>query len=198
MIDRCGVITGPWQMGKVDQGVFAFWLFHHHFGLPLSYIGYGGAGKQVRDLLHIDDLVELVDEQLGDPEGWAGFVGNVGGGRDNSLSLLETTEICRELTGNEVPIERVPETRRDDVPIFIADCARLFERDRLAPAAGTRAGRSPTSTAGPPSNESEPGRGARARRGGEGELRCRSRSSPARAGWSAPTRCAAWSRAAGR
>jgi CDP-paratose 2-epimerase len=133
VIDRCGVITGPWQMGKVDQGVFAFWLFHHHFGLPLSYIGYGGEGKQVRDLLHIDDLVELVDEQLGDPGGWAGFVGNVGGGRDHSLSLLETTEICRELTGNEVPIERVRETRRDDVPIFIADCARLFKRTDWRP-----------------------------------------------------------------
>ena len=133
VIDRCGVITGPWQMGKVDQGVFAFWLFHHHFGLPLSYIGYGGEGKQVRDLLHIDDLTDLVDEQLADPEGWAGFVGNVGGGRDNSLSLLETTEICRELTGREVPIERVPETRRDDVPIFIADCARLFERTDWRP-----------------------------------------------------------------
>ena len=133
VIDRCGVITGPWQMGKVDQGVFAFWLFHHHFGLPLSYIGYGGEGKQVRDLLHVDDLVELIDEQLSDPEGWAGFVGNVGGGRDNSLSLLETTEICRELTGNEVPIERVPETRQGDVPIFIADCARLFERTGWRP-----------------------------------------------------------------
>ena len=138
VIDRCGVITGPWQMGKVDQGVFAFWLFHHHFGLPLSYIGYGGEGKQVRDLLHIDDLVELVDEQLGDPGGWAGFVGNVGGGRDNSLSLLETTEICRELTGHEVPIERVPETRRDDVPIFIADCARLFERTEWRPSRDPR------------------------------------------------------------
>jgi CDP-paratose 2-epimerase len=133
VIDRCGVITGPWQMGKVDQGVFAFWLFHHHFGLPLSYIGYGGEGKQVRDLLHVDDLVELVDEQLSDPEGWAGFVGNVGGGRENSLSLLETTEICRELTGNEVPIERVTETRRGDVPIFIADCARLFARTDWRP-----------------------------------------------------------------
>jgi CDP-paratose 2-epimerase len=133
VIDRCGVITGPWQMGKVDQGVFSFWLFHHHFGLPLSYIGYGGAGKQVRDLLHIDDLTDLVDGQLGDPEGWAGFVGNVGGGREISLSLLETTEICRELTGNEVPIERVPETRQGDVPIFIADCARLFGRTDWRP-----------------------------------------------------------------
>jgi CDP-paratose 2-epimerase len=133
VVDRCGVITGPWQMGKVDQGVFAFWLFQHHFGLPLSYIGYGGEGKQVRDLLHVDDLAELVDGQLSDPARWAGFVGNVGGGREHSLSLLEATEICRELTGNEVPIERVTETRQGDVPIFIADCARLFERTDWRP-----------------------------------------------------------------
>ena len=63
VIDRCGVIAGPWQMGKVDQGVFTFWLLHHHFERPLRYIGYGGSGKQVRDLLHVDDLVELIDEQ---------------------------------------------------------------------------------------------------------------------------------------
>jgi CDP-paratose 2-epimerase len=133
VVDRCGVIAGPWQMGKVDQGVFAFWLFHHHFGLPLSYIGFGGNGKQVRDLMHVDDVVELIDEQLSDPEGWAGFVGNVGGGREHSLSLVETTEICRELTGNEVPIDGVPETRPGDVPIFLADCTRLFERTEWRP-----------------------------------------------------------------
>ena len=53
VVDRCGVIAGPWQMGKVDQGVFAHWLLSHHFGRPLSYIGYGGTGKQVRDLIHV-------------------------------------------------------------------------------------------------------------------------------------------------
>jgi CDP-paratose 2-epimerase len=137
-INRCGVIAGPWQMGKVDQGVFAFWLFHHHFGLPLSYIGFGGTGKQVRDLLHVDDLTDLVDEQLSDPDGWAGFVGNVGGGREHSLSLLETTEICRELTGNEVPVGSEPETRPGDVPIFLADCARLFERTAWRPSRDPR------------------------------------------------------------
>jgi CDP-paratose 2-epimerase len=120
-------------MGKLDQGVFAFWLFHHHFGFPLSYIGYGGSGKQVRDLIHIDDLVELIDEQLADPEGWRSFKGNVGGGRGNSLSLVETTGICRELTGNEVPIGREPEERPGDVPIFISDCARLYERTEWRP-----------------------------------------------------------------
>ena len=43
VIDRCGVIAGPWQMGKVDQGVFTYWVLSHYFGRELSYIGYGGA-----------------------------------------------------------------------------------------------------------------------------------------------------------
>jgi len=138
VIDRCGVIAGPWQMGKVDQGVFSWWLLSHHFGRPLSYIGYGGSGKQVRDLLHIDDLVDLVDEQLGDPEGWSGSVANVGGGRECSLSLLETTALCRELTGNEVEIGADPETRPGDVPIYLSDCSRLFGRSSWRPRRSAR------------------------------------------------------------
>lgn len=126
VVNRCGVIAGPWQMGRVDQGVFSWWLLSHHFGRPLTYIGFGGAGKQVRDLLHIDDLVDLVDEQLGDPGRWSGAVANVGGGRECSLSLLEATELCRELTGNEVPIGADAETRPGDVPIYLTDCSRLF------------------------------------------------------------------------
>jgi len=46
-------------MGKVDRGVFTFWLLAHYFGRELRYIGYGGTGKQLRDLLHVDDLVDL-------------------------------------------------------------------------------------------------------------------------------------------
>ena len=138
VVDRCGVIAGPWQMGKVDQGVFAHWLLSHHFGLPLSYIGYGGKGKQVRDLLHVSDLVDLIDEQLGDPGRWDGQVVNVGGGRDVSLSLAEATEICRELTGNEVPISSTPDDRAGDVPVYISDCARLFERTSWRPSRPAR------------------------------------------------------------
>jgi CDP-paratose 2-epimerase len=123
--NRCGVIAGPWQMGKVDQGVFSWWLLSHRFGRPLDYIGYGGSGKQVRDLLHVDDLVELVEEQLSDPDRWSGITANVGGGRECSLSLLEATAICRELTGNEVPIGVEAETRTGDVPIYLSDCSRL-------------------------------------------------------------------------
>src|SRR5579863_2465087 len=72
VVNRCGVIAGPWQMGKVDQGVFTYWMLAHHFQRPLSYIGFGGSGKQVRDLLHVEDLLNLIDVQLGDPEYWAG------------------------------------------------------------------------------------------------------------------------------
>jgi CDP-paratose 2-epimerase len=138
VVDRCGVIAGPWQMGKVDQGVFTYWLLAHHFGRPLTYIGYGGTGHQVRDLLHIADLVELVDSQLGDPAGWSGFVGNVGGGREVSLSLIEATELCRELTGNEVPITAAGEDRPGDVPLYLSDCSRLFEATDWRPARSAR------------------------------------------------------------
>ena len=137
-VNRCGVIAGPWQMGKVDQGVFTHWLLSHHFELPLSYLGYGGTGKQVRDLLHVDDLAELVEEQLGSPASWDGAVLNVGGGPERSLSLLEATEICRELTGNRVPIEPVEEARAGDVPVYISDCARLLERTAWRPRRSAR------------------------------------------------------------
>jgi CDP-paratose 2-epimerase len=133
VIDRCGVIAGPWQMGKVDQGVFTHWVLAHHFGNPLTYIGFGGEGKQVRDLLHVEDLVDLVERQLLDPAAWDGRTVNAGGGRECSLSLQETTAICRRLTGNEVPIEPVLETRQGDVPIYLSDCARLFGLDEWRP-----------------------------------------------------------------
>ncbi len=131
--NRCGVIAGPWQMGKIDQGVFSWWLLAHRFGQPLSYIGYDGSGKQVRDLLHVDDLVDLVDEQLGAPEHWSGVVANVGGGRECSLSLLEATALCRELTGKEVPISREPEARPGDVPVYLSDCTRLHSHTSWRP-----------------------------------------------------------------
>jgi CDP-paratose 2-epimerase len=136
--NRCGVIAGPWQMGKVDQGVFSWWLLSHLFGRPLSYIGYGGSGKQVRDLLHVDDLIDLVDQQLGDPKHWSGVTANVGGGRQGSLSLLETTALCRELTGNEVPIGAEPENRPGDVPVYLSDCSRLHSLTSWRPSRGPR------------------------------------------------------------
>jgi len=136
VIDRCGVIAGPWQMGKVDQGVFTFWVLAHHFQRPLAYIGFGGTGKQVRDLLHVDDLLDLVEEQLGDPGRWEGATVNVGGGRACSLSLQETTALCREITGRNLDVRPAGEDRPGDIPIYISDCTRLHEMTSWRPRRG--------------------------------------------------------------
>ena len=133
VVDRCGVIAGPWQMGKVDQGVFTHWMLSHHFGLPLAYLGFGGTGKQVRDLLHVEDVVDLIERQLLEPERWDGVTVNVGGGREGSLSLLETTDLCRRLTGREVEIGSRPETHPTDVPLYVSDCGALHERTDWRP-----------------------------------------------------------------
>ena len=131
--NRCGVIAGPWQMGKVDQGVVSLWVLRHHFGKPLSYIGYGGTGKQVRDVLHVDDLCELVEEQLANFATWDGWLGNVGGGLNHSASLKELTALCQEVTGRKIAIASDPANRQADLRLFITDCRRLFARTAWRP-----------------------------------------------------------------
>jgi CDP-paratose 2-epimerase len=125
VVDRCGVVAGPWQMGRADQGVFTYWMLAHVLDRPLRYIGFGGSGKQVRDLLHIADLVDLVDEQLAAPDVWAGRTVNVGGGREVSLSLREATALCAEIAGRTVTVEASAEERPGDVPVYLSDCSRL-------------------------------------------------------------------------
>ncbi|MBW4693679.1 MAG: NAD-dependent epimerase/dehydratase family protein [Lyngbya sp. HA4199-MV5] len=133
IVNRCGVLTGPWQMGKVDQGVFTLWMAAHYFGKPLSYIGFGGTGKQVRDLLHIDDLLRLVEYQLAHFSTLDGGVFNVGGGTASSLSLLETTQLCEAITGKAVPIQPVLEDRPGDVPLFITDSQKVMQQTGWQP-----------------------------------------------------------------
>jgi CDP-paratose 2-epimerase len=132
-VNRSGVLAGPWQMGKVDQGVFTLWVLAHLFERPLKYLGYGGSGKQVRDLLHVRDLFELFALQLSRLDELSGSVFNVGGGRAGSLSLLETTDLCQKLTGRTVPIERVAGTRFADVPVYLTDTARVAARTGWSP-----------------------------------------------------------------
>ncbi len=138
VIDRCGVIAGPWQMGKVDQGVFTHWMLAYYFKRPLSYLGFGGQGKQVRDLLHVADLAALVDEQLSRPEHWAGATVNIGGGVAGSLSLRETSALCEEITGNRLEIGSERATRAGDVRVYLSDCRALEQLSDWQPGRGPR------------------------------------------------------------
>lgn len=125
VIDRCGVIAGPWQMGKVDQGLIVLWAAKHYFKGELNYIGYGGEGKQVRDIIHIQDLYRLLKLQLENIEQFSGKTYNVGGGREFSVSLLELTKLCEKYTGNKIKIGSVKEDRTQDVPIYLTDTTKI-------------------------------------------------------------------------
>ena len=125
VINRCGVITGPYQMGKVDQGVVVLWVARHFWKNKLGYFGYGGEGKQVRDILHIHDLYRLIDIQVHDMDKFNGQVFNLGGGEGCSVSLKELTALCEEVTGNNIPIEKIEENRQADIRIYITDNAKI-------------------------------------------------------------------------
>ena len=125
VINRCGVLTGAWQMGKVDQGVVVLWVARHFWKGKLGYFGYGGQGKQVRDILHIQDLFNLLDWQAHNFEKVNGETFNIGGGLDTSVSLQELTRICEEITGNKIEITKVSENRVADLRIYLTDNKKI-------------------------------------------------------------------------
>lgn len=125
VINRCGVLTGPWQMGKVDQGVVVLWIAKHFWKKELKYIGFGGEGKQVRDILHINDLFNLLDIQINNFKDYNGKTFNVGGGNDVSISLSELTKLCENVTGNKIKINKVKKNRSADIPIYISDNSKV-------------------------------------------------------------------------
>lgn len=133
VINRCGVVAGPYQMGKVDQGVVTLWVARHFWKKDLSYIGYGGTGKQVRDVLHIHDLFDLVDYELHHFDQVNGHTFNAGGGLSSSVSLKELTAICEEVTGNKITIHATAENRPGDIPLYITDNTRVTAATGWAP-----------------------------------------------------------------
>jgi CDP-paratose 2-epimerase len=133
VINRCGVITGPYQMGKVDQGVVVLWMARHFWQKNLSYVGYGGTGKQVRDMIHIKDLFDVIDIQMHEIDKFNGQTYNIGGGRQISASLQELTKTCEMISGNKINIQSVPETRKADIRLYITDNTKISSVTGWAP-----------------------------------------------------------------
>jgi CDP-paratose 2-epimerase len=138
VINRCGILTGPWQMGKVDQGVVVLWMAKHFWKKSLQYIGYGGKGLQVRDMLHVNDLFALLDLQLGDFDAVNGQTFNVGGGNDVNFSLQELTRLCAEITGNVIPVTPHATSRQADIPVYITDWRKVNSVTKWQPATGSK------------------------------------------------------------
>ena len=114
-------------MGKVDQGFVVLWLSRHLFGGPLSYMGFGGHGLQVRDVLHVDDLYDLIVRQLNGLNEWSGSLFNVGGGMAMSVSLRELTSMSEKLSGRTIESGVFSETRGADIPFYVSDCQAVTQ-----------------------------------------------------------------------
>lgn len=131
VVNRCGVIAGPWQMGKVDQGFLVLWVARHIFNGELRFTGFGGKGKQTRDLLHIDDLGDLIIHQL--KNGLPRDIFNVGGGYERLVSLLEVTKVVEEITGNRIKIAGVSETHPNDCIYYCTNNRKVSEHTGWRP-----------------------------------------------------------------
>ena len=119
IVNRCGVISGEGQFGMVHQGWVVWWALAGYLGISLKYLGYHG--KQVRDILFIDDLCRLLHMEIQALDKLSGRVFNVGGGKANALSLLEATDIVEKLLCMRMQITDSNEARRDDVKIYYTD-----------------------------------------------------------------------------
>jgi CDP-paratose 2-epimerase len=128
VVNRCGVIFGAGQMGKVDQGVFTLWVARHFYGKPLSYTGFGGGGKQVRDLLHPSDLFRLIEKQVAQIADCSGEVFNVGGGVANTISLKELTSLCETIVRKKITMGSDARTNPVDIPFYATNNHRVSQR----------------------------------------------------------------------
>src|SRR5215831_3121030 len=123
-------------MGKVDQGFVVLWAARHFLGGTLSYTGFGGEGLQVRDVLHVADLCDLVRLQISDLSRYDGALFNVGGGHERSVSLLELTKMCRERAGRNISLGSNPKTSPADVPYYITDNSQIATASGWMPQRG--------------------------------------------------------------
>lgn len=126
LINRCGLITGPWQFGKVEQGLVSLWLWKHlNKDHNLYYKGYNGSGNQIRDILFINDLCQLVYLQIKKFKKIKNQTFCVGGGIKNSVSLKKLTKICQEVTNNKLKIKYDLNTSIYDIPFYVTSLDKV-------------------------------------------------------------------------
>lgn len=138
VVFRQSCIYGQRQMGVEDQGWVAWFIIAAVTSKPITIYG---NGKQVRDLLHVDDLVrafQLATEQI---ELTAGQVYNLGGGLANALSVwAEFGPLLSEIVGRPITPAAYQNWRPGDQPVFVADIGKARHDFGWAPRVGVREG----------------------------------------------------------
>jgi CDP-paratose 2-epimerase len=136
LVFRQSCIYGPHQFGIEDQGWVAWFTIAVMHGKPLTLFG---TGKQVRDVLFVEDLVNLYRLGFEKINEVSGRAYNVGGGPQNTLSLLELLELLHSEFGYS-PQTSFAKARPGDQPIFVADIRRVSRDLGWTPAASPKRG----------------------------------------------------------
>lgn len=131
-VNRCGVLAGAGQFGRPDQGIFAFWIHSWARKRPLKYIGFDGAGHQVRDCLHPADLAPLILAQCERGPTGGERVCNVAGGLASARSLRQLSDWCAARFGPHV-VGADPQPRPFDLPWVVLDSSRAEQTWRWRP-----------------------------------------------------------------
>jgi CDP-paratose 2-epimerase len=126
---RLSCIYGPHQHGNDDQGWVAHFVLRALADEPLTIYG---DGAQVRDVLHVADLVQAFLLAREGIDTITGHAFNVGGGPDNTLSLLELVDLLEELHGTR-PTLRFADERPGDQRWYVSDWSRLHTATGWAP-----------------------------------------------------------------
>lgn len=131
---RMSCIYGERQFGVEDQGWVAWFIIATLTDRPITIYG---DGKQVRDVLYVADLVEAFDAFVKGKMKHEVF--NIGGGSDNTLSLLELLDLLKEFVGKE-PAVSFADWREGDQKVYVSDISKAMSKLNWKPKTSVREG----------------------------------------------------------
>ena len=120
---RGGCLTGPNHSGVELHGFLSYLIRCNLEKKRYKIFGYGG--KQVRDNIHSYDVVQFMDLFIQNPR--CAAVYNIGGGRENSISILEAFALIQDISGIEMSYEYIDQNRKGDHICYISDLSRMKE-----------------------------------------------------------------------
>ncbi len=136
VVFRQSCIYGPRQFGIEDQGWVAWFTIAT---LADKAISIYGDGKQVRDVLFVDDLVQAFKMATEQIETTKGKIYNIGGGSSNTMSLLELVEFLKEYHGKDIT-PAFGDWRPGDQPVYISDIKKAKNEFGWAPTVDAKEG----------------------------------------------------------
>ena len=119
---RQSCIYGPRQFGSEDQGWISWFIYA---ALSNKTITIYGDGKQVRDILYIDDLIYAYDLAINNPNQIKGEAFNVGGGVEHSISLMELIKMLSKIMKKDI-LYRFADVRPGDQKVYISNTKKIY------------------------------------------------------------------------